>query len=84
MKFLNGWIDIPDEDMMKQRDDDFIICKYCSANPYKCGEQSECCDKAVQKEYKGRMNISRAIRQQWETKIMSFETDKEIKLEDLE
>ena len=83
MKFLNGWIDIPDEDMTNIRDDDFIICKYCGADPNECGELSECCDKAVQREYKGRTNTSKTIRHQWETKVIDFRTGKVVDLEDL-
>lgn len=29
MKFLNGWIDIPDEDIGKDIDDEFKVCQYC-------------------------------------------------------
>ena len=45
MKFLNGWIDIPDEDLEKDTDEEVRVCQYCQADPSECGEWEECCYK---------------------------------------
>lgn len=50
MKFLNGWIDIPDEDLEKDTDEEVRVCQYCQADPSECGEWEECCYNGVIKE----------------------------------
>lgn len=50
MKFLNGWIDIPDEDLEKDTDEEVRVCQYCQADPSECGEWEECCYNGVIRE----------------------------------
>lgn len=50
MKFLNGWIDIPDEDLKRDTDKEVRVCQYCQANTDECGEWEECCYNSVIRE----------------------------------
>lgn len=50
MKFLNGWIDIPDEDLEKDTDEKVRVCQYCQTTPSECGEWEECCYNGVIRE----------------------------------
>lgn len=50
MKFLNGWIDIPDEDLERDTDKEVRVCQYCQANTDECGEWEECCYNSVIRE----------------------------------
>lgn len=79
MKFLNGWIDIPDEDLEKDTDEEVRVCQYCQANPNECGEWEECCYNGVIREMQrfceaeqdeqGKVDGTKV---EWEQKIMYF------------
>lgn len=92
MKFLNGWIDIPDDYIDKFMNDDSCICEYCSAHPDECGEWIECCYNGLVKELldyakpKRHVLIDETTSEYClcEIKVLDFRTGELINLEDLE
>ena len=90
MKFLNGWIDIPEEKIQDIDNDDFLICDYCVTCPDECGEWMECCHNGVVREAivkcfeqavsKVEKDIKKTEKteEKYETIIIDFKTGKRI------
>lgn len=87
MKFLNGWIDIPDEDLERDTDEEVKVCQYCQADPSGCGEWAECCYNGVIREIQKMesTNTDKTLREHapWEAKVFDFRTGEVVDWEDL-